>query len=377
LSRIVTKMNTKVATYRKASERERPFYVNRIFECYEDTKDQYTKDALLFQNFLEYSHITEDKPFRYTDIANSVAKKNIDLYNYYQGPRGHTRMSYRLQNLKHGLQRCVNDLICCHLISIAGTTKAEKNGVPTPLYQFTLEGKIAALLITGYANPETRVATIDKILELMQQFYSEYNYYIEDICVKFLENIRKEEVFRRAVIVHILFSVLRHNKRLCEYLNGGYRPDHEFRPHTLIDAMHSSLYLCTFVLNKFLSKGDRNENIFQKIWIKSLMDMDENTRISLLSHYKLNIESDIARAFPPEEWEEVRRKHVQEFSKVVLWGICKNCSRGETIVVSYYQFLSDHLSISELIVDCKKCNAKGSIVCFSSSYQLNHIDQYL
>ena len=94
-----------------------------------------------------YLETNDDTAFRFTDLARWLMEKNNEFREYYSDSKAHIPKSTRIALRRHVIQSCINDLMELDLILIRGKTKAEKNDLVTPLYEYTTEGQILSFIL--------------------------------------------------------------------------------------------------------------------------------------------------------------------------------------------------------------------------------------
>lgn len=323
-------------------QQEKPFLINMLFE--KENEKSFTKNAVLYRNILEYRFETDGyKPFRFTDLGKYLMKKNYEFQDYYTDHLRKVTMTNRIANHRQRIQRCIDNLLATDLLKIVGKVKSEKNVLETPLYTFSIEGHIAALLSAHYNNPKdgNQRNRIDKIFELIDQFYSRYNSHIVDFVSRIYRKA-KERGFSESVVV-LLTKILQSNIPI----------------KFMKDAFNYTLYF-------HLEKGHTRSDFFN-IYMETLSELNEDVRKIVLNHEKAEIESRFHLYQPPKDWEEAWIHHIQDYSKIVLYGVCanKNCYARYPIVTDYYEYRQDIFS-GHLKKDCNRCNTKDSVLIYNT-----------
>src|SRR5439155_3387753 len=127
--------------------RRRTFYINEIFEK-DSVRILYTKTADLYQDIMKFNlQNGSGVPFTLNNLAKWLIKKNLDFAAYYSGSRANISISNRIANRRDSIQKCIDDLVNCGLISVEGKKKAEKNDFLTQSYKFTAAGNIISMLL--------------------------------------------------------------------------------------------------------------------------------------------------------------------------------------------------------------------------------------
>lgn len=295
---------------------EKPFQINTLFEK-EDEKN-FTKNAVLYRNILEYLFEGQGhKPFRFTELAKFLMRKNHEFRDYYTDHLRNVTMSSRIANHRQRIQKCLDNLIASRLIVTVGSVRSKKNELQTPLYAFSIEGKIAALLSSYYNNyeqKEKKRLIEDKLFELIHELFSKYNSYVTDFLLKIYSGA-KAKGFAESIAI-LLIKILQSNI-----------------PIKFVDeALRWNVY---FHLEK-----DHNRNKFFSIYMETLNELPEDVRRIIMYHEKCEIESRFHLYQPPKEWEEAWINNIQDCHKLVLYGACTNqtCSARYPIVVDYHEY---------------------------------------
>jgi hypothetical protein len=316
---------------------EEPFFINSIFE--RDSEARYTKKALLYQDFMEFAFVEKHEPIRMRDFAKWIIEKNVEISNHYTGFNARVSMSNKIANHDRTIKKSINNLEKSLLIRKKGTTKAEKNHEIIPLYGYTIDGQIIACIILYNKKPSLRVLARDKILYLIQRYFTAYNSHIVDFVVKlYAKAVQKG--FSDSIVV-TLSNILHSDKKL----------------KSIVDALNWCLYLHL--------EGEPHKHAFFNLWVEVLNEFEPEIRNIILYHEKSDIESRIHLYQPPKSWEEIWIRNIHESSKLVLYGVCKNCSEKYPVLVDYYMYRKETVVNEYVRVDCQKCNSKDSLFAYS------------
>lgn len=330
---------------------------------------KYTKDALLYQNILEYFNIREEKlkyraesfnkdgkrfekridtvrlrvePDSFTtwNLTKWLLKKNLEFVQYYSGLSRYTTMSTRIANRLGIVQQFVDDLEKLYLITQTGIEGASKNRMPTKTYAISNFGMIILLLMKytiKNMSEETKVRLQQTILQLIQQYVLQYNSHICDFIARLYS--KTIEMGYSESMVDLLVIIIHENT-------------HKIR--TLVDVFNSALYIHLV--------DERSRNYFVDIWMKALNEFPEDIRRIILFHEKAEIESRIHLAQPPKDWEETWIAKIQNYSQLTLYGKCSQCSKKYPVIVDYYEYRNTLLPDRTIKRNCLKCNAENSLI---------------
>jgi hypothetical protein len=312
---------------------EEPFFINSMFE--HDSEGHYTKKALLYQDFMEFAFVEKHEPIRVRDFAKWIVEKNVEIANHYKGFSAHMSTSNKIANHDRTIKKCICNLEASLLICKIGTTKAKKNDEIIPLYAYTIHGQIIALILLYNRKPDKRASAGNKILDLIQGHFGAYGSHIVDFVVKLITKAR-ERGFSDSIV-----------KTLSEVLHNS-----SIKSTSVINAINWCLY---FHLEK-----EPHKNVFFDLWKETLDELDPTIRNIILYHDKSEIENRIGLYQPPKEWEEMWIKNIHEFSKLVLYGVCKQCLQSYPLLVDYYTYRKEILIENYLKFDCEGCKAKES-----------------
>jgi hypothetical protein len=359
-------------TRKDKSSATNPFYINKIFET--NSGGHYTDRALLYQNILEFSKITEKKlddrvveksaadgkkikfreqhvelqidpdSFRLRELENWLMENNKQFINYYTDSKSHTPPNVRAANNDQVIRKCVNHLESSQLLQNIEMVKSAKNLLPTPKYKITHHGVIILYLIKyGSADQKDKLKIRHIIIEIIKRHLSNYNsYFCDFLSLVYAKSMQKG--FGNSII-DLFFRVV-------------HTDNHNAR--TLVDVLNIILYA------HLLDKQTRDH--FVNIWIEVINGLEENIKKVIMYHCKADIEGKIHLFQPPKDWEEMWIKNIQDYSKFVLYGICSSCSQKYPVLVDFYVFqkFCAFQKNPNLKMDCNKCNSKATLQVYST-----------
>ena len=132
-------------------------YGNRVFpDSFDDVFNLQERDfvkqiqsqRLVYQDIISMRfelrlNANNKSEFNITDIGNYLLKHHKPFINEFAGSP--ITQSNRLQSKRTYIEKRIRDLIKLDILDRDGYTKAEKNDTKTPIYKFTLEGKVLSL----------------------------------------------------------------------------------------------------------------------------------------------------------------------------------------------------------------------------------------
>jgi hypothetical protein len=315
-----------------------------LFE--KENEKNFTKNAILHRNILEYLFEEHGhKPFRFTELAKFLMRKNYEFRDYYKDHLRNVTMTHRIANHRQRIQKCIDNLVNSRLLIIFDRIKSKKNELKTPLYAFSIEGKITALLSsynTNYEQKEERRLTEDKLFELVYQVFSRYNSHVTDFLLRIYIKA-KDKGFSESVAV-LLIKILQSNIPI-KYVD---------------EALRWTVYF-------HLEKG-HNRNEFFNIYMETLYELPERARRIIMYHEKCEIESRFHLYQPPREWEEAWVNNIHDCHKIALYGVCTNqkCNTHYPVIIDYLDYRKEIFSRDHLNRSCEKCKTQDSVHVYNT-----------
>jgi hypothetical protein len=329
----------------------------------------YTKNALLYQNILEYFNIREEKlkyraesfhkdgkrferridtirlrvePESFTtwNLTKWLLKKNLEFVKYYSGLDRYMTMSTKISNRLGTVQQFVDDLERSLLLTRTGIEGASKNRMPTGIYEINSFGKIILLLMKytiKNVSEETKIRLRQTILQLVQQYVLQYNSHICDFIARLYS--KTIEMGHSESMVNLFVSIIHENTHTTR---------------TLVDVFNRALQIHLV--------DERTRNYFKDIWMKALNEFPEDIKRIIICHEKAEIESRIHLAQPPKDWEEIWIANIQNYTQLTLYGKCSQCFKKYPVVVDYYEYRKELLPDRTVKRNCLRCNAENSLM---------------
>ena len=341
--------------------------INCIFE--KDVNGNYTKDALLYQNILEYFNIREEKlkyraesfykdgkrferridtvrlrvepeSFATWNLTKWLLRKNLEFVKYYSGLSRYMTMSPKIANRLGMVQQFVDDLENSLLLTRTGIQVTSKNRMPTMTYEINNFGMIILLLmkyIIKDTTEETKIRIRQTILQLVQRYVLKYNSHICDFIARLYS--KAIEMDHSESMVNTFVIIVHENTHTTR---------------TLVDVFNRALQIHLM--------DERTRNYFMDIWMKALNEFPEDIQRIVICHEKAEIESRIHLAQPPKDWEEAWIVNIQNYSQLTLYGKCSQCSKKYPVIVDYYEYRKELLPDRTIKRNCLKCNAENSLI---------------
>jgi hypothetical protein len=323
--------------------------LNDIFE--KDQKGSYTKEALLYQDILQYTAKTNSQEFRFWEIGPWLIKNNKEFRDAYDrdlkfSSKKNTTITYAVQKKQDRIKAKINDLIMTNLIYKKGTAKGKKiKPLDVDLFAHTEQGYFITLILERI-NPEKRKETNDKIFQFIDSHLK-----INDDSPSSI--IFYSQLFRKCRERAVFDKLVDH----------------------IIDILHSKNYnrikniqeLFTYTVD--LGFGDKHtKGKFMTLWNETLDELDPKVKSLVLFQMKLDAEARFqnSKDYLTKEYEEVRFKNRNNHDRIVVEGTCKKCGTGP-IVLQYleYRKIFALVGLNDLItLDCPICNTKnGLVIC--------------
>ena len=323
---------------KKSKYYKKSIVLGDIFEK-KDTSNL-TFNALLYQNILEFIFEPKDekKPgIRFSNLAKWLMKNNVEFREYYSGSKGHTPISSRIADRRRKIQNHINNLIRLRLMFEYRQTKSLTNNSQTMLYEYTIFGQILALLIRydKVLDGDKKKQLTDSIIKKILQFYKQFNSDMGDFVIHVYENAIKLNLSQN--IINSLLYIVKDEPKMIQ---------------NFVDVLNILFYGQMELKMNYVD--------FQKISVDTLKNLDEDSRKSILFHFKNTIESQIANNYPPQDWTKIWIDNIADCSIIVLYGKCLKCNAKHPIVLNHFTFIEN--KNKRYLIDCEKCNRTESMV---------------
>jgi hypothetical protein len=310
--------------------------LNIVFQTNEDGK--YTKEALLYQDIIQYFHKTGESKSKFTDIGRWLIENNKEFRHEYDrdlrfSSKQNTTIRYALEKRKDRINNKIKDLVQLGLLDNTEKTRASKIGTPIPLYALTGEGYFIHLLLERQKPDKGDVINSD-LYDLIQYNLGRFDFLRASILSKIYEGLKDRGSFIEAI--DVLESVLLTENKMqtifeCIIKTGALIPPHKIA--------NKSLFWEYYEVNKAV-----------------VNKLDEETRSKYYFSLKLALEREIALQHPSREWENLMIENIGDHSALVLYGRCKSCKEEYPVLVDGPEYWwGDSLG------DCSKCNGKRTL----------------
>jgi hypothetical protein len=346
--------------------RQKIRYIDAIFEMDAEGRG-YTKNALLLQDQLKYSmvvnksRVENNNHFKLRELQNWIVRNNKHIIEYYDKSthRIHTPYSNRVHAMEERINDKFQSLIQTGLISKVGTERAEKlRGMVTPLYGFTKSGILLRLIIESMelqkvmaiTKKQDAIAILKKELNKINQFI----YNVLDLMFK----IRNDS--SSATIFYSTFF------RRCE--DKGIFDKLVEHIHYIINSNHG-IQSVTDPLVRVVDRGfqgSQSQIDFLDLWYGTIKELVPEVRKLLLYRLKLHFENMFEQNNAPlnKRYEEFRFDLRDNYERIAVEAVCKNCYHKEYLGLHYRTYLKWTLDGQKCLmkVECKRCNTKGTMI---------------
>jgi hypothetical protein len=298
--------------------------------------------------------------FRFTELGKWLIDNHLPFLKEYG--ESHLPKSYRLHTKRNYIQSRLDALIRTGLITKGKMVKSEKNKTDTPQYSFTLAGEFLGYLIEARNKSKSTSAEDEEIhLCASQELFD-----LLDVDIK-------EDTDSLSFLLKKFFSK-------CKEKGGMFEE--------LIDMWAPSIF--SFYFPNQSNRLDIRQTLLTlpvispdlgKIFLESLKGLDEQRQKLLLLQFKLDFESDYSEIrfywnFKAlKDWEMMRFQHIQDYSKVTLFGYCeRGCESLYPFQMDIFKFIelpnllkarpvqdSNQLETIDPKIDCLKCSKNNGL----------------
>jgi hypothetical protein len=325
---------------------EKTRYIDSFFEKDEQGKE-YTKSAVLLQNFVEYSSIKKS-PFKRSEIYNWIVRNNrgiVDFYNKKKAHGKHTTYPNRVHGQEKKLDNYLETLLQLNLVHKTGIAPAEKlQSHPIELFEYTKGGILLRLILEGMG--------LIKSTEYKKQPDKIYQDIYELIC----SALSKKESPASNIFYLKLYEK-------CEERGIFYkvveRIHHIINSNSNIKDITDLLYRA---INAFDIFNTRLEPDLLDAIRKTINELDGQVKKLLLYRMKMFTENNfeirlenIGTELDSKEYEEFRFNLRQDYERIAIRSYCENCKSNRNIALHYSELISSAVD-NDIIVACPDCN---------------------
>jgi hypothetical protein len=278
--------------------------------------------------------------FNITDIGNHLLKHHRPFINEFASSR--MNPSNRLQTKRTYIEKRIKELITVGIIYSDRLTKAQKNDTKTPIYKFTLEGKVLSWLIACEKKEDegnVRAKYIDLFASELLPLLSKLD---SGILTKFMVDF-----FTRALEEHKRELVL------------------DFFENTFDSLNEDDLYDARFY---FLRLATRTEGT--KLLLDTLYSYDKKKQELVLFQIKMDLECVIGTFMNGEfkqDWEVKRYHNVENPYIATSLMLCEECGTQYVDQIEILSFLgirgsdkitqkNQHTNMEDF--KCRKCGSR-------------------
>ena len=339
-------------------------HIDQIFEKAIDN-DSFTKDALFYQDLLNYSLVInpsmfDDVSFRIREMENWIVQNNNEIVNYYKDlSTRNTPKSIRISYRKGRIKNKFGDLIKLNLVYIRGTTKAEKVNVDIPLYALTKYGILLALIIKSQ--------NLMKILSLERDHNKVLNYQKDleknnVVIYELIDSILK--IGKDYPYAHVFYKDI-FNKIKKKGLFGKL-VDHIILLCNSNLSIHNMEQLFQILVDFGLNDKEDRRN-FLDLFHETIEELETEVKKIVLYQMKLSVERrfEIKKNYLSRSYERERFRYRDDYETIVLEGDCESCKIGSIVIWPYIDYRKKFSGLNRddpIRLDCGNCGAKSSFV---------------
>jgi hypothetical protein len=313
-----------------------PKFLNIRDILQKDENKIYTKEALLYQNILEFPLKTNTDQFKFSELGRWLIKNNKEFRESYDRDRKYssktnTTITYAVLKKKDRIEKKIKDLIELGALYQSGWTKSEKlKDHEVPLYSLTGDGYFIALLLLRNESP-------DKINQLYD--FIQFNLQINDSYH------------------NLLFSKIYQKCKRIDMLETAFIIIEEFLANTLDDRTVFDAILS-------ISQAETYDRSIQEklrdIRLQALMEVDLPARVSYLLYVKSSLDEIMIRQHPPKRWEDIRLFYLDDYSTTVMYAWCHDCMWEDYVGIDIMEYLRN-LTLDSVSVHapCPECNGNN------------------
>jgi hypothetical protein len=374
---------------------ESPIQIKTIFETTDDRKRP-NYDSLLYQDILKFGlRSSLQFGFRFTDLANWLVEHNQEILADYADSKSHVRKSARVANRRDRIQRHIDKLEASDLIVQKAVGPAEKNDENIPLYCLTMEGRLLALLIECKDISDTGMKIGDSSLfHSVLEAINSSNKTKESFSLIFINNFFKNcaeigifsDVIRFFVDVVLSDSAIDRGRDLLGLFLGLDRllywlaSQSQIFIKTLKDLDLDTKKIILFQLKMEIEQYHHMNyltNDWWNIWTMDVMygNSSDIKDIQLKNGQvikQIDTRGDCSHMtiIPSSDWQMMRYNNINNYSTVCIPGLCINCRSEQPFTVDILEYL---YSIASMVKDgsygtiktnCDKCNGKDQVLSF-------------
>jgi hypothetical protein len=346
--------------------RNKTWYISDIFQK-DEKVGELTKDALLYQDILEYSHYNPN--FKRRHLDKWLIQKNTEFVNDYSDlSTRNITYSNRIHAKKDRIDRVFNNLLNGGLISVSGTRPSEKQKkLDVEVYSSKKLGELVWLTIKSM-NLENEIQQAKKKNEIQTvraktKVLNDNNHCIYQLIISLLA--KGKNVPSKAYMLRAFFDKLERRGLFGNFVS------HFSDVCSSINALHDITSLVSYTLNEIINEA-YDRNLFIDLWYESASELDSDSKKIFLYETKLNIEQKVIDNVIgySKEFEKQWFANRADYDTIVLEGNCEKCKHPNILTLSHDEHrnlikkrgIFDRISGSKQKFDCKFCDSKGSCV---------------
>jgi hypothetical protein len=311
-------------------------YIQLVFETKDDLL---TKNALLYQDILQYQLEADKTEFQvYEDLAKWLFTKNREFLDEYSDSKAKTPMGSRFANKRDRIEAKIKDLIDLQLLAKKGVTTAQKVKVEIPLYALTRHGYfLAQMLRREKMKGKLKNAINQVIIKFMISWLRERNSSMTIFASNMYERYQNEG------LIDIPLDMIK------EYLFSG-------KPYSTVFQLIISMINMSPTNHKHLEKH-------WKIIHNALTSLEPNVLRIVLFTLKQTYEQQISNTHLDLVWEKLWLNYIADENTIVLMGKCRKCDQIHNVPVDTKSYLQMRLLKNfHPLIKCERCKEKDSVI---------------
>jgi hypothetical protein len=180
---------------------------------------------------------------------------------------------------------------------------------------------------------------------LIQQYLSARESYDAIFALKFFTNLFNSHIFESIIITELIAGLMGY----------GIAGEDSFN-----SIFHLLNYIVFMAFTPHIPEAVRKH--FVKIYIRTLEELDKDTKQIVIYNKKLEIEyllASTSRSY--KGWEEDRIKNISNYSKLVLLAWCEECRYDQRVIIDFYEYPTRILSGVNPKIACKNCRKVNTL----------------
>lgn len=311
-----------------------------------DKDENYTKEALLYQDILEYS-IKELEPteaseensrhsFKLWELTEWLILHNLEIAADYKNPSAsHMTKTNKIQARIGRVKRHIDMLLLLGLIGEVARTRETKGDEWITLYSYTESGLLVALLVMTL-NTKKRDKAIRFIYKVFCENFENNPSSLDAFSLSFINKLHKNNLF--VSYVDTLVETLRNKTSILsmdEFFNNSLSVD--------------------------LSEKDSQK--FMKLRRDAFDELDPDMKRYFMYRQKLDVERKMFGVSTNlKGFEKLAFELRNDYENIAAEGYCKKCQLYFPVQLSLQDYLNTAYFVDELTATCILCKEENSIL---------------